>query len=97
MDELPFIIGDILSYSVIRKGKENTTQLWMWETFAAVVTERQSSPAMDFFSSEASEKLTLCKPSVQLYLAQTLIHLSRGGGGITGIWQYFIIPFEEMG
>lgn len=43
----------------------------MWESFAAVVTERQSSPAMDFFSSGASEKPTLCKPSVQLYLAQT--------------------------
>lgn len=39
--------------------------------FAAVVTERQSSPAMDFFSSEGSEELNLCKPSVQLYLAQT--------------------------
>lgn len=52
-------------------SKENTTQLWMWESFAAVVTERQSSPAMDFFSCEASEKLTLCNPSVQLYLAQT--------------------------
>lgn len=52
-------------------SKENTTQLWMWESFAAVVTERQSSPAVDFFSSEASKKLTLCKPSVQLYLAQT--------------------------
>lgn len=52
-------------------SKENTTQLWMWESFAALVTERQSSPAMDFFSSEASEKLTLYKPRVQLCLAQT--------------------------
>lgn len=63
--------------------------------FSAVVTERQSSPAMDFFSSEANEKLTLCNPSVQLYLAQT--NSSLGGGGITGIWQYFMISFEEMG
>lgn len=94
--------GPIIAFSDNRAlyvSKENMTQLWVWESFAAVVTERQSNPAMDFFSSGANKKLTLCNPSVQLYLAQTnsSIHLCPGGGGITGIWQYLIFSFEEMG
>lgn len=47
------------------------TQLWMWDSFAVIVTERQSDPATDFFSSEANEKLTSRNPSVQLCLAET--------------------------
>lgn len=38
---------------------------------AFIVTERQSHPATDFFSSEAKGKLTSRNPSVQLYLAET--------------------------
>jgi len=69
----------------------------MWGGFAVRVTKRQSRLATDFFSSEANEKLTSNNPGVQLCLAEKVTCLSLERGGTTGIWQSFIMSFEEVG